>query len=1485
MKLLKSISLMCLMVGTSAFFTSHAEGTSTAGVPVPVKIGGGSYASCPPAYKSRTNDRGGSWASYIETMNLYADELSSSGSARPIPSNDWWTNLMVSRFADALWSYPQMVKPSAAGVTVNYPSYWSDNGTEVKSRSNVRVSGADFTADCARATDWHDWDVVMTLPGTDGGKIKTTMAHGIPFTWFEMEKVVPMVSFSAIPEFYDASGKVLSVSDLYAKTYDYLAIKIGDDVYGLFFPTASYLDLNDGVLTIFKGKERDLNSEPGNSYVVVGLMKSVTDLNAMARYAYSVPRSTKVDWKYDANKSLLTTEWKVNAQSLRGDSQAPVLQGFLPHVYKHASSTEFEYTGTEYLTPRGKLRMGVQSGNSFVYSRRFSGMLPHYAPPAANVASDPNYRSSRLDSLITSYADRGTFGADTYWGGKGLEQMALNMTFALETGNQVVFETSRKKLRATLENWLTYTPGEDKYFFAYYPRWGSLVGYDYSYDSDRFNDHHFHYGYFIYAGALLCLNDPDFREQYGPMLRELAKDYANWDRNDTRYPFLRTIDPWVGHSYAGGLGDGLNDNGNGQESSSESMQAWGGIYMLGVALGDDAMRDAGIFGWLTESAATGEYWFDRDHIKSPEQGNYDYTRYTHPYNTNITCKGIGWWTWFSGDPLWMHSIQWMPVSPCLNYLSHDLEFARWDYETMLRGTSYSWFKDEASTESPLADQSVGNVVLCYLERSNPTLAASIFDKAYDLNYGMARNIDTGHKSYFVIHSHLRWGDIDFSVCADIPTAQAYRKANGEYTYMAYNPTGAERDVTFRHADGTVRKFRLPVSKRIVCFSSEPEFASLAIDVPGYIEPGGNAPVAARLLDNYGAEMGNGNVVITVAEGDATFSNGVLTVSANAVRGSEVKLVANYEGVSTEKTIVVNAAPVVAEASISPKVEYLEVGGSIAFTATASDQYGNQWNGEPQWSITSPAGEVEKVSNFTATSPGRYTVSADFGGKQVAQSFVVTPKLPNLALNKPVKVSSYENAGTVAANATDGKTDTRWGSKHTDNEWIMVDLGADCRILGTEIIWETARARDYRIEVATEAAPDDWQVALEVTGLENSGSDPRQMQALVRYVRMQGVSRSTIYGYSMFEFRVMGIGKDTDLDAVSGVEIKVPALVAENDVVSIEAYGWNLRGEKTPVNPQWSLSNPDAEVKDGYLSTSTPGELILTAKVGDVESSATVLVCETVHFDHAEFSAAESSAVQDVELPLTVNSFNQFGGMWPNGAFDSVVSRVAEDGSLAKVGADEATYDSERGIFIAHQPGKYVVAALGATGVVNVVALADANIALGKPTTASSVYGGNVATNATDGKLTTRWESAWQDGQTLTVDLRKVYNLSRVKIYWEGAYAKAYDILVSTDNRNWTEVYSTVDGKGKTETISLPTNEARYLRVQCNRRALNYGNSIYEIEAYATPNASSVIMDNLVGAEQDGELFDLQGRRCDSKNPAAGIYLRRHKGKIIKVIIP
>ncbi len=771
-----------------------------------VHVGKGSYASYTPLSLCYSEDhKPGDWgfkgdkSRDMQTRKIYLTERE----GQPIPTNDWWMNLMTEKYSGHLWSYPQMLQANESGLDIQHPSYWIEDGTELKSNTTLTVGGKDFKPESAVAEHWHDWDVEFSMK--QGAKqMYVTMAHGIPFTWMETKGFAPVLKLNKSgwtdtgytdtdTHYYDSNHKEITTS---VET-DRLTVERGGDVYGVYLPEGSTVTIADGNATI------EYADEKKNGYVVVAVLNTADDLNALAKYAPCVPRDTRVDWKYTASEGRMSTTWHIDADNLAtGEKADNVMQGFLPHQWRDTGyDCKLPFDGKEYLTPHGKLRTAI--GNDFEVDYRFYGMLPYWAEPSANDSKQNPYSEERMTKMIDDYSVKGTFGTDTYWGGKGLTQMALYMMMAREMGNKELFDKCRKRLKEAMVNWLTYTPGEKNGFFARYDRWGAMVGYSTSFDSDTFNDHHFHYGYFTLAGALLALVDDDFRDNYGDMLKLVAKDYANWDRNDNAFPLFRTFDPWAGHSFAGGMGDG---NGNGQESTSEAMQSWGGLYLLGVALGDNDMRDAGIFGWLSEARGTAEYWFDR------HKDNIDHEKFKHPYSSNLTCHGVGYWTYFGYQNIYMQGIQWMPTSTALDYLSEDKTFANWDYEMLFKDPAATaerdasngrWF-DESYTSVSKNDRldnsgDWGNVVLSYLQRSDPDEAAKVFDQLWDKNNDIAHTSSTNGITYFSTHSHLTNGDLDWTISGSIPTARVYRKADNSKVHMAYNP--GEETITVRFTDG------------------------------------------------------------------------------------------------------------------------------------------------------------------------------------------------------------------------------------------------------------------------------------------------------------------------------------------------------------------------------------------------------------------------------------------------------------------------------------------------------------------------------------------------------------------------------------------------------------------------------------------------------------------------------------------------------------
>ncbi len=147
-----------------------------------------------------------------------------------------------------------------------------------------------------------------------------------------------------------------------------------------------------------------------------------------------------------------------------------------------------------------------------------------------------------------------------------------------------------------------------------------------------------------------------------------------------------------------------------------------------------------------------------------------------------------------------------------------------------------------------------------------------------------------------------------------------------------------------------------------------------------------------------------------------------------------------------------------------------------------------------------------------------------------------PAQTNLALHKTATASSYSRDDTGPGYAVDGIdfsgdrtwfTATRWASAHKDGDgdsaWFMVDLGGVHFVNKVAIKWEYAFGRSYDILVSTDSA--SWTIAKHVDWSTcfqngNGGADYIYFEpADARYVKLQGVTRGTCYGYSIWEFEV------------------------------------------------------------------------------------------------------------------------------------------------------------------------------------------------------------------------------------------------------------------------------------------------------------------------------------------------------------------------------
>jgi endo-1,3(4)-beta-glucanase len=309
-----------------------------------------------------------------------------------------------------------------------------------------------------------------------------------------------------------------------------------------------------------------------------------------------------------------------------------------------------------YATLSGVLQ-GVE-GSTWTMSLPLSPI--GFSAPRA-VASQ--YRSAVLAALVSDASfvpDPLTVSNDSYVGGKLMAKLARLALIADDLGETATAANLRTRLTPLVAAWLDRTNGNP---FVYDDTWGGVVTVDALanpgalFGSGHYNDHHFHYGYFLYAAAALAKAEPSFATAHRGALLGLVRDIANPSGSDPHFPRFRHMDFFRGHSWAAGLTDA--PEGQDQESTSEAVNAWDGMHLLGVAWSDTRMAELGRVLRALETDGARTYW----QIPSAS------TIYGAPFKNNM-CVGIlratraEFGTFFGGaGPQYVYGIQMIPYTP------------------------------------------------------------------------------------------------------------------------------------------------------------------------------------------------------------------------------------------------------------------------------------------------------------------------------------------------------------------------------------------------------------------------------------------------------------------------------------------------------------------------------------------------------------------------------------------------------------------------------------------------------------------------------------------------------------------------------------------------------------------------------------------------------------------------------------------------------
>ena len=439
---------------------------------------------------------------------------------------------------------------------------------------------------------------------------------------------------------------------------------------------------------------------------------------------------------------------------------------------------------------------------------------------------------------------------------------------------------------------------------------------------------------------------------------------------------------------------------------------------------------------------------------------------------------------------------------------------------------------------------------------------------------------------------------------------------------------------------------------------------------------------------------------------------------------------------------------------------------------------------------------------------------------------VTVGKENLALHKTASASSAEGANGAAL-AVDGDGTTRWSSDTNDDEWFMVDLEGEYNVCLININWEAAYASKYIIEVSQDG--ENWTTVYAPKKGYGGQEEIRFTPTKARYVKFQGVSRKTAYGYSFYEFEVYGTAEGGQpIDPTDPVEPTDPIDPTDSTDPS-ETPDPGIAGnvnialnKKIYASGSENIASGEKYGNDGDLSTRWGSDFAADAYIY-VDLYATYDVCKVVLNWEAAYAKQYSIDVSlDGENWTTVYTETAGEGGVDTVEFAAVPARYVRMQGIERFFSDYGYSLYELEVYATEDSYAQIGDVEDVEGV---------NLALNKPADASTGTAG--AALAVDGNKDTRWESEMSDPQWWSVDLGKKYNLDTIQIIWEGAYSKSYTIQVSDDGSSWTTVSEQANGQGGTEIIELSDVAGRYIKLVSTERATVWGNSFYEFEVYGS----------------------------------------------------
>ena len=550
---------------------------------------------------------------------------------KPIPTNRIWSSAVFSEFISGGYFLPYAINSNSQGLQIGVPHIVAGEKTVrgLIGGEYLTIKPSNGEISFSEVIDYSDLTVTIRFFNNDSDQIfDATFIQGSPYIFIH-----PYTNELAI------EGGVYLL-----KENNQRLVAVNENHTIGFFTNSNYDIQNE---------KEAISSNTNGNLITLGVYTDDDSEKIVREYS----KNEIVSIVAQPTLALTSANLTYNFNYANG-SEEKTVWGLLPHHFRN-NRYDFQF---EIPTIRG-IQKYTTLNNQLVVS--FPKSQLHNELKNNSLADE---QINLLKSMIELENESSAFELETtYFGGKRLARAARIIQISREIGAEELADNMRERLTRELVNWFTYTENEQSKHFKYDTKIKGLIGEKTEFGSEDYNDHHFHYAYFLYAASVIAQENPDFLTEYGDFVDLIARDFASWEREDPSFPYVRVYDWYENHSWASGFQKELD--GNNQESTSEAINAWYSLWMWSLVRKNVEMKDMAEFLYSSEIQSTKTYWLNRN--EDPDSIGLFPPEYKYPKASLIWGGKYEYSTFFSQDPLAIDGIQYLPLTPGSTYLKDD----------------------------------------------------------------------------------------------------------------------------------------------------------------------------------------------------------------------------------------------------------------------------------------------------------------------------------------------------------------------------------------------------------------------------------------------------------------------------------------------------------------------------------------------------------------------------------------------------------------------------------------------------------------------------------------------------------------------------------------------------------------------------------------------------------------------------------------------